>query len=72
MYGMVNKAVEEMVVMHHGEAMWEQIKAKAGVGMEVFMSNEAYPDEITYNLVAAASELLKLPAGQILRGFGEH
>jgi len=72
MYGMVNKAVEEMVVMHHGEAMWDQIKAKAGVDVEVFMSNEGYPDEITYDLVAAASELLKLPAGQILRGFGEH
>lgn len=72
MYGMVNKAVEDMVVMHHGEAVWEQIKAKAAVDVEVFMSNEAYPDEITYNLVAAASELLKTPAEQILHGFGEH
>ena len=31
MYGMVNKAVEEMVCMQHGESAWEQIKAKAGV-----------------------------------------
>jgi hypothetical protein len=72
MYGMVNKAVEEMVVMHHGETMWEQIKAKAGVDVEVFMSNEGYPDDITYNLVGAASQMLNLPATQILRGFGEH
>lgn len=72
MYGMVNKAVEDMVCMHHGEAVWEQIKAKAGVDVEVFMSNEGYPDEITYSLVAAASEILKLPADRILEGFGEH
>ena len=72
MYGMVNKAVEEMVVMHHGEAVWEQIKARAGVDLDVFLSNEGYPDEITYNLVAAASEVLGVPAEQVLHGFGEH
>lgn len=72
MYGMVNKAVEEMVVLHHGEETWERIKAKAGVDVEVFMSNEGYPDQITYNLVAAASEVLQTPADQILQSFGEH
>ncbi len=72
MYGMVNKAVEDMVVMHHGEAVWEQIKAKAGVDVDVFMSNESYSDDVTYNLVGAASEVLKVPAEQILIGFGEH
>lgn len=72
MYGMVNKAVEDMVCMHHGEQVWEQIKAKAGVDVEVFMSNEGYPDEITYDLVAAASVVLEVPAEQILHGFGEH
>lgn len=72
MYGMVNKAVEEMVCMNHGEAVWEQIKVRAGVEVEVFMSNEAYPDDLTYNLVAAASEVLQIPADQILIGFGEH
>ena len=72
MYGMVNKAVEDMVVMHHGEPVWEQIKAKAGVDVDVFMSNESYSDDVTYNLVAAASEVLEVPADQILIGFGEH
>jgi len=72
MYGMVNKAVEEMVCRHHGEATWERIKAKAGVDVDVFMSNESYSDDITYQLVAAASEVLQLPAEQILIGFGEH
>jgi len=72
MYGMVNKAVEEMVCMHHGESVWEQIKSRAGVDVDVFMSNEPYPDEITYRLVGAASEVLNLPAEQVLEAFGEH
>ena len=68
MYGMVNKAVEEMVVLHHGEAVWEEIKAKAGVDVDVFMSNESYSDDVTYNLVGAASAVLGVPADQILVG----
>lgn len=72
MYGMVNKAIEDMVCANHGEAVWEQIKAEAGVDVDVFMSNEGYPDEITYQLVGAASKILKLPADAILEAFGEH
>ncbi len=72
MYGMVNKAIEEMVCRNHGEEVWEKIKAKAGIEVDVFMTNEGYPDELTYKLVAAASEVLGVPAGDILVGFGEH
>lgn len=72
MYGMVNRAVEEMVLIHYDDATWERIKAEAGVAEEEFMSHEAYPDEMTYSLVAAAAQCLDLPAEQILEGFGEH
>lgn len=72
MYGMVNKAVEDMVCMHHGERVWEEIKAKAGVEVEVFFGNESYPDELTYQLVAAASQVLRLPPENILQAFGQH
>jgi hypothetical protein len=72
MYGMVNKAIEEMVCTLHGEEMWERIKEHAGVDVDVFITNEGYPDDITYKLVGAASELTGTPAGQILEAFGEH
>ena len=68
---MVNKAIEEMVCANHGEALWESIKERAGVDVEVFVSNEAYDDAITYRLVGAASELTHTPAEQILEAFGE-
>ncbi len=69
---MVNKAVEEMVRGSHGDEMWERIKAKAGVNVEVFVSNEGYPDEITYNLVQAAGETLDMSVEEVLIHFGEH
>jgi hypothetical protein len=72
MYGMVNKAVEELVCLHHGDAIWQQIKERAGVDIDVFISNEAYPDDITYRLVEAASEILGQPADEVLIAFGEH
>ena len=72
MYGMVNKAVAELVCSSFGEDKWEAIKAKADVDVDFFISNESYPDDITYKLVGAASEVLGLPAEQILQVFGEH
>ncbi len=71
MYGMVNKAVEELVISNFGEARWEEIKAKAGIDIDVFSSNESYPDKLTYGLVRAASDVLGLTADQILESFGE-
>ena len=71
MYGLVNKAVEQMVCAMHGEDTWQRIKSRAGVDIEGFISNEAYPDEVTFDLVAAASEVLETPAEEILKAFGE-
>ena len=72
MYGLVNKAIEELVVTHFGEDKWELIKKKAGVEVDVFVSNEAYPDDMTYDLVSAASAVLGASASDILVAFGEH
>ena len=36
MYGMVNKAVEDMVCATYGEAMWEKVKEQAGVSSSHF------------------------------------
>lgn len=72
MYGMVNKSVEELVTSVYGEAAWLDVKRRAGVTEEAFISNEGYPDEITYRLVQAASEALGIPVDDILRMFGEH
>lgn len=72
MYGMVNRAVQDMVCAMHGEEMWEKVKEHSGVDVDVFVGNESYPDDVTYKLVTAASELSGTPPEQILEAFGKH
>jgi len=70
MYGMINRAVESLVLTNYGPDAWRRIKERAGVDVDVFVSTEAYPDETTYRLVAAASEILDTPPADILEAFG--
>lgn len=72
MYGLVNKAIEGLIIQTAGAAAWETIKRQAGVETDYFVSMTPYPDEITYKLVAAASEVLNLPAATLLEQFGEY
>ena len=70
MYGMVNKAVREMVVAQHGLDSWEAILLRAGVKEPVFLSSKHYPDAVTFQLVAAACEHLEEVPAEFLRRFG--
>ena len=72
MYGLVNRAVEELVCTRFGEATWEAIRIESGVDIEVFVSMEPYPDDMTYKLVNAASKILGIPAETVLITFGEY
>ncbi len=72
MYGLVNRGLEELICRQHGSATWERIKAEAGVEEEVFVRMDAYPDEITYRLVACASQVLGVSPEQLLHDFGVH
>ena len=71
MYGIVNKAIQDLVITNFGEEKWETILEKSGVEEDFFISSEAYDDDITYKLAGAASEVLGLTVGQVLNAFGE-
>lgn len=71
MYGMVNKSVEDLITTQFGADKWELVKAKAGVTVESFISNESYPDAMTYGLIGAATKVLGLSVDEILFTFGE-
>jgi len=71
MYGMINRGLQEMVLAHHGEAVWQAICKKAGAEDTIFVRMDTYPDSLTYNMVGAASEVLGAPADELMRGFGE-
>ena len=72
MYGIVNRAIEELIVEKFGEEKWEEVKDKAGFKSEGFMTLKPYADELTFQLVAAASEILNIPADTLLEAFGEY
>lgn len=72
MYGLVNRAIEQMISEAHGEARWEEVKEAAQVDTEVFIANDGYDDAMTYRLVGAASAVLALPAVQVLEAFGRY
>lgn len=72
MYGLVNRAIEQMVRSQHGDDTWHRIKRRAGVDVEVFVAMDSYPDAVSYALVGAASEVLGQPADALLQAFGEY
>ena len=71
MYGIVNKAVEDLIRENFGDDKWEAIKEKSGVDVDFFISNEAYDDDITYKLAGATSEVTGLSVEQVLEALGE-
>jgi hypothetical protein len=72
MYGLVNKAIEELVIHKFGKESWESIRSKAGFHDVSFVSMQSYPDDVTYKLVGAASSVLQLQPEEILQAFGEY
>ncbi|XP_058821896.1 guanylate cyclase soluble subunit beta-1 isoform X3 [Topomyia yanbarensis] len=72
MYGFVNYALELLVLKNFGLNTWDEIKKKAQVNMEgQFLVRQIYEDDITYNLIEAAVDILNIPAGDILELFGK-
>jgi len=71
MYGIVNKAIQDLVTENFGADKWELIKEKSGVDVDFFLSNEPYDDDITYQLAGATSEIIGITVGQVLNAFGE-
>lgn len=72
MYGLVIRALEEMISANHGDAVWQDIKQSAGVDIPLFVRMESYPDEMVYRLVGATCERLNISADDALRAFGEY
>ena len=72
MYGMVNKAIEQMVRRHFGDTAWGAVKRRAGATQEVFVSTEIYPDELTVRLIAATAECTGTRVTEVLQRFTEY
>jgi hypothetical protein len=71
MYGIVNKAIEDLIKENFGEDKWEAIKKRSGIDIDFFISNEPYDDDITYKLAGATSEEMDMPIEKVLEALGE-
>lgn len=72
MYGLVNRALGEMVTADHGVDVWREIQQASGTDVAEFHAMTQYPDEVTVALVGAASARLNVPASELLRALGSH
>lgn len=71
MYGIVNKAIEELVIANFGEEKWEAIKLRSGIDIDYFISSEPYDDAITFQLATAVSQEMEMTLSAVLIAFGE-
>ena len=71
MYGIVNKAIEDLVRENFGDEKWLAVKERSGIDIDFFVSNEPYNDEVTYKLAGAVSEEMNMPINEVLIAFGE-
>lgn len=72
MYGLVNKGIRDLIEEQHGADVWSGVARAAGCEGETFLSMDVYDDALTYRLVAAASEQLRVAPEDLLEVFGEY
>ncbi|MEM6252940.1 MAG: heme NO-binding domain-containing protein [Cyanobacteria bacterium P01_D01_bin.156] len=72
MYGLINRAIQDMVCEHYGVSLWEEVKLRADVEESRFLVLHSYPDDMTHRLVKAASDVLQLSSSEIMAAFGRY
>jgi hypothetical protein len=71
MYGIVNVALEEMVIDNYGRDKWDEALLKSGTGITHFEADILYDDEVTYLLIASVAEVLEIHIHKVMNLFGE-
>jgi len=71
MYGIVNKAIEDLVTTNYGEEKWKLVLKKSGIEAGFFISNESYDDAITFTLAKTIAEEMHIPLEDVLISFGK-
>jgi hypothetical protein len=72
MYGLVNKAIQDLVCEKFGDDKWQTIKKMSDFEDDMFIGLQSYPDELTYKLVKNASMVLGADASIVMETFGEY
>lgn len=70
MYGMIHRALRQMVLDERGKEAWSSIERAAGVEPSYFISSATYPDEVTQRLLFISAEMLEYELDDLLTQFG--
>ncbi|QFU77163.1 guanylyl cyclase [Halioglobus maricola] len=70
MYGLINKALKDMIQSEFGEEQWQAVFEASGIPQDSFLTMRSYDDQLTYALAGAASEVLGAPVEACLEMFG--
>lgn len=70
MKGIINKGIKELVLDRFGAKAWEEILSRAKCEEPFFSATEDYPDQMTLDLVAAASDVSGLAQDEVMFEFG--
>lgn len=71
MYGIVNNAIESLVITNFGEENWQTVLERSNIGIDYFLNSQPYDDAITFALAEAVSEVNNMPLPDVFRAFGE-
>ena len=72
MYGLINIAIRDLIRSKFGEQQWLAVLSQSGASDTDFVRMRSGDDAMTYALVGAASEVLDMPASDILQAFGQY
>lgn len=70
MYGLINAAIQELVISTAGEDVWLKIAKAARAEPDGFEALCPYSDALSYTLVELAAHELNIPETEILKAFG--
>lgn len=71
MYGLINHALKEFLIARHGEDVWRHVETQLDL-REPFVMMCQYPDTVTANMVAVASQALSWSPEVLLKDFGSY
>jgi len=71
MYGMVNQALQDLIVSQCGTTAWDDMRQEAGIEHD-FVLMDQYADDLMVRLIAVASTRLQRPPAQVLEDFGQY
>jgi hypothetical protein len=70
MYGIVNKAICEMMLAKTSKEVWREVLAAAGLDDDAFIISASYDDQVTFALAAASSQALGISLDEFLHELG--